>query len=76
MRTRPLSEASRSFSFNAAPRMTLVWISCPQACITPACCELNGTPLRSSIGSASMSARSATSLLPVPISATSPVARS
>ena len=40
--------------------------SCPQACIAPGCSDSNSTPLSSWIGSASMSARSATTGLPPP----------
>ena len=47
-------------SWPAAPSSIAVCPSCPQACIAPGRSDANSTPLSSSIGSASMSARSAT----------------
>ena len=47
-------------SWPAAPSSIAVCPSCPQACIAPGRSEANSTPLSSWIGSASMSARSAT----------------
>ena len=41
----------------AAPSSIDVWPSCPQACMTPGFSEANGSPVSSSMGSASMSAR-------------------
>ena len=43
----------------AKVKRTAVWISCPQACITPGTSDLNGRSFSSSTGSASMSARNA-----------------
>src|SRR4051795_5083180 len=60
-RTSPPGSASgSSLSTRAAPSSIAVWPSWPQACMTPGFSEANSTPLCSSIGSASMSARSAT----------------
>ena len=48
----------------------VVWPSWPQACILPAVVEACGTPLVSSIGSASMSARRPIAPLPLPARST------
>ncbi|CDN41596.1 hypothetical protein BN871_AI_01070 [Paenibacillus sp. P22] len=74
-RTVPGSSASRSLSRSAAPIAAAVWKSWPQACILPGCSEAYGNPVSSWIGSASISARTATtgpSRRP-PISAMRPV---
>ncbi len=47
-------------SSSAVPRPTVMWTSCPQACITPGFCDFQGTSTASSMGSASMSERQAT----------------
>ena len=48
-----------SFSTAATPSSVVVWMSWPQACIRPGFVLANGSPDFSSIGSASMSARMA-----------------
>ena len=54
---------SRCFASNSAtPSATVVCTSCPHACITPTFCERYGVSFSSRIGSASMSARTATHL--------------
>ena len=58
--TFPGSSASREDSSRAAPTSMAVCRSCPQACITPVTAEAYGSPVRSVIGSASMSPRSST----------------
>ena len=60
---------SRPLSSRAAPSSIAVCPSCPHACIAPGRSDANSTPLSSSIGSASMSARSATTGPPLPIRA-------
>ncbi len=65
-----------SFSFDnnkAAPSAIAVCESCPQACMAPGICEAYSYSFCSRMGSASMSARMATTLPPSPISATTPV---
>src|SRR4051794_4566373 len=52
--------SSAPTSCAAAPSSIAVCPSCPHACIAPGRSEANSTPLSSSIGSASMSARNAT----------------
>src|SRR5450759_2519762 len=58
--TVPANCDRRSIRSCAAPNSIAVWASCPHACITPGISEAKGTPERSSIGNASMSARSRT----------------
>ena len=55
----PTGSSGTAASAVAAPSSIAVWASCPQACATFGTVELNGAPVRSAIGSASMSARSA-----------------
>ena len=57
--TVPASCGARSFSTAATPSSVVVWMSWPQACIRPGLVLANGRPDFSSIGSASMSARMA-----------------
>src|SRR5438132_55405 len=58
-RISPPSSSRRPASSFAAPSSIAVCPSCPQACITPGRVEANSRPDSSWIGSASMSARSA-----------------
>jgi hypothetical protein len=58
-RASPLSSSARPVSSAAAPSSMAVWPSCPHACMTPSRSDANSTPLSSWMGSASMSARSA-----------------
>ena len=51
---------ARPSTHSAATSAIAMWASCPQAYMRPGCVERNPTPERSSIGSASMSARIAT----------------
>ena len=44
----------------AAPSSIAIWASCPQACIFPSFSEAKGSPVFSTEGSASISARSIT----------------
>ena len=55
--TVPASCGASSFSTAATPSSVVVWMSWPQACIRPGLVLANGRPDVSSIGSASMSAR-------------------
>ena len=57
----------------AVPRSVVMWMSCPQACITPALWLTYATPVCSVTGSASMSLRTST-VGPAPffITATTP----
>ncbi len=73
-RTRPGSSPRVATSARASPAPTspAVWTSCPQACATPGVVLFHGSEIRSSTGSASRSARSATSGPSVPISARTP----
>ena len=71
--TIPVSSDSISLSRIAAPSAAAVWMSCPQACITPLFLEAKGSPVSSVSGSASVSARSAT-VLPLPAEPTDAVA--
>ena len=73
-RTRPGSRprAETSASASPAPTSPAVWTSWPQAWATPGLVLLHGSEMRSSTGSASRSARSATSRPPWPISASTP----
>ncbi len=71
-RTRPVRPPHRCRA-SAAPSTAVVCTSCPQACMMPGTVEANGSPVSSSSGSASMSARRAMTGSPVPISATTPV---
>ena len=57
--TVPASCGASSFSTAATPSSVVVWMSWPQACIRPGLVLANGRPDFSSIGSASMSARMA-----------------
>ena len=52
------AKSRRPASIRAAPSSMAVWPSCPQACISPGRAERCGAWPRSSIGSASISARS------------------
>ena len=56
--TWPASSSRRSASSRAAPSSIATCVSCPQACIAPGTSELNGSPVSSFTGSASMSPRS------------------
>ena len=60
-------------SATAAPTRAAVCTSWPQAWVTPSTVLAQGSPVRSGTGSASRSARSATTGPPAPISATRPV---
>ena len=56
-RTVPASCGASSFSTAATPSSVVVWMSWPQACIRPGLVLAKARPVCSSIGSASMSAR-------------------
>ena len=56
--TVPPNSSRRSISIRATPSWMAVWASCPQACITPGVWLRYSTSFSSSMGSASMSARS------------------
>ena len=73
-RTRPGScpRTYTSLSASAAPTRPAVCTSWPQACATPGTVLVHGSLVRSSTGSASRSARSATRRSPVPSSAMMP----
>ena len=55
----PNGSSAAEASAVAAPSRIAVWASWPQACATPGTTEAYGAPVRSAIGSASISARSA-----------------
>ena len=55
----PTGSSGAAASADAAPSSIAVWASCPQACATFGTVEAYGAPVRSAIGSASMSARNA-----------------
>mmetsp|Transcript_24540 Transcript_24540/g.72725 ORF Transcript_24540/g.72725 Transcript_24540/m.72725 type:complete len:233 (-) Transcript_24540:30-728(-) len=70
---RPPASASALASSFAAPSSIAMWVSCPHACITPACLLRASKPSGSSIGNASMSVRSKMVGLPLPMVAMIPV---
>ena len=55
----PAGSSGADAMASPAPSSTLVCASCPHACATPGTVEPNGSPVRSAIGSASISARNA-----------------
>ncbi len=57
--TRPASSGAASRNTSATPSRVAVWMSWPQACILPSASLAKGRPVRSWMGSASMSARMA-----------------
>ena len=59
-----------SARYLAAPSSMVVWPSCPQACIAPFTVLRKGRSVSSSIGSASISARSPMARLPEPFRST------
>jgi hypothetical protein len=67
-RTRPWGRSGASTRASAAPSRIVVCASCPQAWHIPGTVERYGTALASGSGSASRSARSATTRGPVPTS--------
>ena len=71
-RTVPFSDASSCLSSLAALSSMAAWKSCPQACALSPVGQAKGSPLISGMGSASMSARSSSTGLPLPTSARTP----